>query len=40
MTLKCDDWSATRMNLYQKISKDNRAKYGTEFEKVLKIIIL
>lgn len=27
------------MNLYQKISKDNRSKYGTEFEKVLKIII-
>ena len=27
------------MNLYQRISKDNRLKYGTEFEKVLKIII-
>lgn len=27
------------MNLYQRISKDNRSKYGTEFEKVLKIII-
>lgn len=27
------------MDLYQKISDDNRTKYGTEFEKVLKIII-